>query len=62
MCKKCTKHHHTLLHKDADYLPQRKSENEEGNKDYVAALSVSEQVLLMSCKVKVTAFDGASII
>ena len=46
MCKKCTKHHHTLLDKDADYLPQRKSENEEGNKDYVATLSVSEQVLV----------------
>ena len=29
---------------------------------HVAALSVSEQVLLMTCKVKVTASDGSSTI
>ena len=48
MCKKCTKHHHMLLHRDANYLPQRKSENEEGKREtHVAALSVSKQVLLI---------------
>ena len=63
MCKKCTKHHHTLLHWDADYLPQTKSDIEEVKEETrAAALSVSEQVLLMTCKVKVTTADGSSTI
>ena len=61
MCKKCTKHHNTLLHIDADYLAQRKLENEVGKEEtHVVALSVSKQVLLMTCKVKVTTADGSS--
>ena len=63
MCKKCPKHQHTLLHRDADCLPRRKSENEEDKEEtHVVAISVREQVLLMTCKVKVTAADGSSTI
>ena len=63
MCKKCTRHHHTLLHKDADDLTQKKPDNVEGKEEaHVAALSASEQVLLMTCKVKVTAPNGFSTI
>ena len=41
MCKKCRKHYHMLLHRDANYLSQRKPENEEGNMEetHVAALN-----------------------
>ena len=61
MCKKSTKHHHTLLQRDVDH--QKKSEKEDGKEEtYVAALSVNEQVLLMTCKVKVTTVDGSSTI
>ena len=62
MCKKSTSHHHTLLHKDADNLTQKKPENTECKEEVHVALSVSEQVLLMTCKVKVTAPDGSSTI
>ena len=75
MCKKCTKHRHTLLHRDAEYLSQRKPEKEDGKEKtpvaalsviehvlLVAALSVIEQVLLLTCKVKVTAAHGSSTI
>ena len=63
MCKKCTRHHHTLLHRDAEDLTQRKPENMEGKKEtQVAARSVSKQVLLMMCKLKVSAPDGSSTI
>ena len=59
MRKKCTKHHHTLLHRNANYLSLKKPEKEDGKEDtHGAALNVSEQVLLMTCKVKVTAADA----
>ena len=52
MGKKRAKHLHTLLHREADCLQQRKFEKEEGKEEtLVAALSVSEQCY----KVKVTA-------
>ena len=61
-CKKYTEHHHTLLHSYADCLSQKKPE-EDGNKEtHVAALSVNERVLLMTCKVEATAANGSSII
>ena len=61
MCKKCTRHRHILLHRDVDNLTQRKPGNAESKEvTHVAALSASEQVLLMTCKVKVTAPDGSS--
>ena len=60
MCKKCTRQHHTLLHRDADHASSRKSDEEAKEETHVAALSVSEQVLLMTCKVKITAPDGSS--
>ena len=62
MCKKCTKKHHTLLHRDADSVPQKKTQTDGKEESHVAALNVSEQVLLMTCKVKVTAADGSSTI
>ena len=63
MCKKCTKHHHTLLHWDANYLSEKKPEKEDGKEDtHVEAPSVSEQVLLMTFKVSATAADGSSTI
>ena len=63
MCKKCTRHHHTLLHRDDDNSTQKKPENAEAKGEaHVAALSISEQVLLMTCKVKVTAPNGSSTI
>ena len=65
MCKKCTRYmyHHTLLHSDADSSTQKKPDNVEAKEEaHVAALSVSEQVLLMTCKVKLTARDGSSTI
>ena len=62
MCKKCIKHHHTLLHRDADCLSQKKPEEDGKEETHGAALSVSKQVLLRTCKVKVTAADGSSTI
>ena len=63
MCNKRTRHHHTLLHRDADNVTQRKPGNVEGKEEtHVKALSVSQQVLLMTCKVKVTAPDRCSTI
>ena len=61
--QKCTKNHHTLLHRNADSLSQ-KPEEDDKEETRVVALSVSEQVLLhvMTCKVKVTIADGSSII
>ena len=46
MCKKCTKHHHLLLHKDADCLPQKKPKEDSKEETHIEALSVSKQVLL----------------
>ena len=33
MCKKCTRHHHTLLHRDADNSTQKKPENAEAKEE-----------------------------
>ena len=63
MCKKCTRHHHTLLLMDADNLTKKKPDNAEAREEaHIAALSVSEQLLLMTCNVKDTAPDGSSTI
>ena len=52
-----------MLHKDADNSTQRKPDNAEAKEEaHVAALSVTEQVLLMTCKVKDTAPKGSSTI
>ena len=52
-----------LLLRDANYLRQREFEKEEGKEEaHIVALSISKQVLLMTCKVKVTAADGSSTI
>ena len=59
--QKSTKHHRTLLHSDTDCLQQRKPEEDDKVEEtHVVALTVSEQVLLMTCKVKVTTVDGSS--
>ena len=50
MCKRSTKFHHPLLHRDVDQTqmwPEIKKGNDES---HVSALSFSEQVLLMTCK------------
>ena len=63
LCKKCTRYHHTLLPRDADDSTLKKPEKAEGKEEaHVDALSVSEQILLMTCKVKVTALNGSSTI
>ena len=63
MCKKYTKRPDALLHRDANYLSQKKPEKEEDKEGtHVAALSVSKQVVLMKCKVKATTADGSSTI
>ena len=62
MCKKCMKFHHPLLHRDVDRT-QRKPESKKGKDEtHASVLSVSEQVLLMTCKVKITAPNGSSTI
>ena len=58
--QKCTKH--TLLHRDADCLKQTKLDEDSNEENHVAALTMSEQVLLMTCKVEVTAADRSSAI
>ena len=61
MCKMCTKHHHTLLHRDADSVPHKR--DEDGKEEtHVLALTVNEQVLLMTCEVKVTVADGSRVL
>ena len=61
MCKKSTGYHQNLLRRDADNLKKKKPENAEGKEEaHVAALSVSEQIILMTCKVKITAQNGSS--
>ena len=48
---------------DADDSTQRKPDNAEAKEEaHVVALSVTKQVLLMTCKVKVTAANGSSTI
>ena len=51
-----------LLHRDAEDLSQKKPEEDSKEETHVVALSVCEQVLLITCKVKVTAADGSSTI
>ena len=59
--KKCTKHHHTLLHRNASSVTQEKPKrNDKVEETHIAALTVHKQVVLMNCKVKVTAADGSS--
>ena len=53
------KERNTLLHRDADCLPQNKSDEDGKKETEVAALITSEQVLLMTCIVKVTVSEGS---
>ena len=63
MFKKCTRHHHTLLPRDADDSTQKKPEKADSKEEaHVAALSVTENVPLITCKVKVTTANGSSTI
>ena len=58
ICKKCTKSDHTLLHRVVDSVPQEKPKKDDKVEEtHIAALTLSEQVLLMTCKVKVTTAD-----
>ena len=58
MCKKCNKHHHTLLHKAAD--PKTEG-TQMVSKDvtYAAPSKPSKEVLLITCRVEVIAPDGS---
>ena len=56
-CKKCRKYHHTLLHKEAD--PKPKEPKEPGGTTYAVPSRIGEEVLLMTCRVKVIAPDGS---
>ena len=60
MRKKCTKFHHTLLYRDNDQTERESKIGKSNNETHVSALSVSEQVLYTTCKVKVIAPDGSS--
>ena len=52
-----------MLHRDAENSTQRKPDNTESKEEaHAAALSVSEQIQFMTCKVKVTTQDGSSTI
>ena len=52
-----------LLHRDDNYLSPRKSKEEDCKEQtHVVALSVTEQVLLMTCKVTVTAANESSTV
>ena len=57
MCKKCHKQHHTLLHKGAGTKLQ--GGKEPSSASYTASSRESKEVLLMTCRVKVTASDGS---
>ena len=62
MCKECTKDHDMLLHRDDDCLSQQKPEENSKGETHVAVLCVNKQVLLMTCKMKVTTTDGTNTI
>ena len=75
LCKKCNRYHHTLLHMDgifkakgdktmeATKVATKGSEEGTGKeKCHLAATSRCEQVLLMTCKLKVISEDGSSTI
>ena len=58
MCRKCIKHHHTLLHLKADPKIEGTKNTSKGV-TYTAPLKKSEEVLLMTCQDKVMAPDGS---
>ena len=61
--RKCTKNHHTLLDRDADSAPQEKPKvDTKVEETHVVVLTLSKQVLLMTCKVKVLVADESSTI
>ena len=64
MYRKFPKKQHMLLYRDADSVPQeeRPKTDDKVEETHVAALTMNEQVPLMTCKVKVTAADGLSTI
>ena len=58
MCKRCHKHHHTLLHREADTRPEE-SKEPGSTTTYAASSRRGEEVLLMTCRVEVMAPDGS---
>ena len=58
MCKKCHKYHHTLLHMEADPKLEDRKESS-SSMTYVEPSKQGEEVLLMTCWVKVTAPNGS---
>ena len=57
MRKRCHQYHHMLLQKEADTKPQ--TTKEPSSTTYVAPSRPNEEVLLMTCRVKVMAPDGS---
>ena len=56
-------HHYMLLHIGMPTVYHKKMSEEDGKEDtHITALSVSEQALLITCKVNVTTADGSSTI
>ena len=53
---------YTLLHRNAECLSQKKPEEDGKEETHVEALSVRDQVLSTTCKVKVTTANGSSTI
>ena len=57
MCKRCNKYHHALLHIEAEFK-EEDTENVDRDVTYVAPSKGGEEVLLMTCRVKVITPDG----
>ena len=60
-CKKCHKTHHTLLHIDASKPPDEPTTETVSSVTYVPQLKKKKQVLLMTCRAKVTGPDGSVV-
>ena len=59
-CKKCRKHHHTLLHVDHVKLPEDADTQTVSNVTHVPPMKDNKQVFLMTCTVQMTGPNGIS--
>ena len=57
-CRKCRKSHHTLLHIDSNKPPENSMTETVSTVTQVPQLKKRKQVLLMTCKAKITGPDG----
>ena len=58
MCETCHKYHHTLLHKEAGTKPERGTTTPKDT-TYAVPSRRGDEVLLMTCRVKVISSDGS---